>query len=71
MQACAQAAPHTRDAPGMGAWSLCRISCTSWLKEELRNGGRPMAASYSTHPRAQRSDALECVEFSENSSGAM
>jgi hypothetical protein len=30
-----------------------------------------MADSYSTHPRAHKSEALECVEFSENSSGAM
>lgn len=58
-------------APGMGAGSLCRMSCASCVKLLFRNGGRPTAHSYRTHPRDHRSDAVECVAPSAKSSGAM
>lgn len=50
---------------------MARISLTRWVSEELTKGGLPAAHSYSTHPSAHRSEAVEWVDPSWNSSGAM
>lgn len=44
---------------GSTAGLLVRISFTRWLKDVLTKGGCPAAHSYSTHPSAHRSAALE------------
>lgn len=58
-------------SPWMGAGSVLRMSLASWLKLLLMKGGRPVAHSYSTHPRDHRSLAVEWGAPSLNSSGAM
>ncbi len=62
---------YKQRSPGMGAGSLLRMSLTSLLNDESMKGGDPVAHSYNTQPRDQRSLAVECVAPSPNNSGAM